>query len=309
MRTTKPKPIVIMGFGRSGTTWVSDIVSKSLGGLILFEPFHPAVQGSSIALDFAYASGEQCRFGGVLKHADAAEKGEIRNRWLLRNHLPKDLDHSDSVFEETLWRECAILGFKEIRLNLMLPWFRRHGEHKLLFVIRHPLSVLASIKKRSRFWLEFGFEAHYHKFVAETFDNEVFSASSIQSNRVWLNKVNSELEKAALMWAVTHELLIKDLWADDVYLLEYEKLYREPFVETAKMLAFLGYERHSLHPSWLFTPSMTTHRTLHGAKDMDNYLATGEAFFWRDTLTDAELYTIREILGSFECPVRFDLAG
>jgi hypothetical protein len=303
------KPVVIMGFGRSGTTWVSDIVSKSLGGLVLFEPFHPAVQGKQEAYRFAYASGDKGMFGQALRHSTAALQGEIRARWLLRNHLPKDLDHSDPVFEEILWRECAIIGFKEIRLNGMLPWFRRENKHKLLFVIRHPLSVLASIKKRSRFWLEFGFEEHYAKFVAETFNNEALAGASIQDKRFWLGKVTSELEKSALMWAVTHELLLQDLLADDVYLLEYEKLYRDPFVETSRMLTFLGHEGRSLHPSWLFTPSMTTHRTLHGAKDMGNYLAAGERFFWKDTLTETELHMIRPILESFACPIRFELAG
>jgi hypothetical protein len=286
---------------------VSDIVSKSLGGLILFEPFHPAVLTN--AESFMYSDGSSGLFDDALDHAEKIINGRLQERWLLRNHLPRDLDHSAIDFEETLWRECAILGFKEIRLNLMLPLFRQKSDYKLVFVVRHPLSVLASIKKRSRFWLEFGFDIHYQKFITETFDNSLYRDMAIQRNRFWLDRVESDLEKATLMWAVTHELLLMDLHSDSVYLLEYGELYRNPFAEVTKLLAFLGHEGCRLHPSYLFTPSMTTHRTLHGAKEMDAYLVEGETFFWKDVLTESELCVIRKILESFLSPVIFDLYG
>ena len=298
-------PIIIMGFGRSGTTWVSDIISKSLGGLILFEPFHPAVLAN--AEDFLYASGNPALLDQAINYGDWILAGNNPDRWLLRNHLPRDLDHTDPGFEAELWKECQILGYKEIRLNLMLAELRQSKRYRLVFTIRHPLAVLASIKKRTRFWLEFGFDLHYQKFLTETFYNKKYKSSCIQAKQHWLNKVATPLEKAALMWAVTHELLKDELEAKDVYLLNYEKLYAEPFAETHKLLEFLGYSRRNLHPSYLFTPSMTTHRTLHGGTDMETYRQQTSVFFWEGILTNHELPTICQILKDFSGPIHFEL--
>lgn len=298
-------PIIIMGFGRSGTTWVSDIISKTLGGLILFEPFHPAVNQK--AYEYLYTSGQSKIEQAIYHYSEELMAKRYQQRWLLRNHLPLDLDYTDTEFETQVWRECEIIGYKEIRLNLMLPNFLEKNNSKIIFTIRHPLAVLASIKKRTRFWLEFGFEQHYQKFIKETFDNPQYINSSIQQKRFWLNETKDEISKAALMWAVTHELLAQDLTSKNIYLLDYEKLYNDPFRETRYLLSFLNKESAKLHPSYIFTPSMTTHKTLHGSKDMSNYQKLGNAFFWETILTANELKTCCQILNSFNCPIVYSL--
>lgn len=300
-------PIIIMGFGRSGTTWVSDIVSKTMGGLILFEPFHPAVKSN--AYDYLYASGNYQLWQDLLNYSELLLNKHCKERWLLRNHLPRDLDHTDANFESTVWQECNVIGFKEIRLNMLLPKLLKANQFKIIFTIRHPLAVIASIKKRTRFWLEFGLEKHYEKFIQETFNNELYKASSIQKKRYWLEEIKDDLSKATLMWAVTHELLKNELKKSDsnFYLLDYEKLYNDPFSETRLLLKFLGQSTNDLHPSYIFTPSMTTHKTLHGSKDMAEYQQLGKAFFWEKVLLPTELKICCNILKDFQCPIDYEL--
>ena len=37
------RPRIVVGFGRSGTTWVQDVVAESNGLRAVFEPLHPAL--------------------------------------------------------------------------------------------------------------------------------------------------------------------------------------------------------------------------------------------------------------------------
>src|SRR5688572_23175877 len=119
------KTIIVLGFGRSGTTWISDIISKVTGGLVLFEPLHPRV--TEWAQRFCYSSVEREDDSELLKaYLSAVLTKQRRNSWLLRNHVPVAIDSISEEFVDLLWCECNVVGLKEIRANFMIPWFQQH---------------------------------------------------------------------------------------------------------------------------------------------------------------------------------------
>jgi hypothetical protein len=246
------QPIIISGFGRSGTTWVSDIISKSLGGIILFEPDHPIVFDQSI--DFLYAadlsedSGKELIF-----HLNQVFKKKKKNPWLLRNHLSTENELS-SDFMNMIWNESRILGYKVIRWNHLLPELYSQISKRIIFIIRHPLAVVSSLIKRKRFFEEFGFERHWSHFKKKN------PLKSVDLN----NYENLPLpEKFASMWAVSNIKALESLSKMDLPFFQYEKIYTRPYIETRKMLKFLGYSDTEIHPSYLFYPSMSTLKTYH----------------------------------------------
>lgn len=62
-----------------------------------------------------------------------------------------------------------------------------------------------------------------------------------------------------------------------------------PFEETKKLLKFLGVAQPSIHPSYIFEPSLTTHRTFHNSdtgslEDPSRF----PQIFWEDQISQEE---------------------
>lgn len=124
------KTVLLAGTGRSGTTWVSNILLAGGGGRYLFEPFHS--RRVSACSGFRYRQylspdAEEPELGLV---ADQILRGAIRDPWidqLNRTVLAK-------------WRLA-----KDIRANLMLGWLARlFPAVRVVVVVRHPAPVALS---------------------------------------------------------------------------------------------------------------------------------------------------------------------
>ncbi|MCX7853788.1 MAG: sulfotransferase [Caldilineales bacterium] len=295
------RPIVILGFGRSGTTWLSDIVSKVLGGLILFEPLHPQV--CAFAADVCYATHPTADTSRQLAvYLNEVLSGIHRHRWLLRNHLFTPLEEVSQAYVDMVWNECPILGFKEIRANFLLDWLIDHFDARVVFIIRHPCAVLASLRRRPRFWEEFGRERHYRMFWERVVAGQPEARKRVRSRQGVIAAACTDLEKQAVMWALTTDLVARQLERRGLPIFRYEDFYEEPFTATRRLLAYLGEPAPRLHPAHLFVPSMTTLRTTHGLLRTENdYAVHGERLFWQDVLNEDEIATIMTIACAFDC--------
>jgi hypothetical protein len=289
-------PIVVLGFGRSGTTWISDIISKGTGGLILFEPFHPCV--APFAETLAYSHDDES--GRLQAHLDDLLNKRIREKWLLRNHIPVSLDEVSDHLVNMVWEECTTLGFKEIRANFLIKWFLDNLDAKVVFVIRHPCATIASILRRTRFWLEFGWDKHYAMFLNRTVLNPHYADHGIACHQDLVASASTDIAKQAVMWAVTHAVVLPELDALGLPAFCYEDFYAEPFSSARMLLQYLGHAGMEVHPAHIFTPSMTTMKTLHGIYEYEKILARkGSAFFWEDMLSDEDVAMVMSIVQEF----------
>jgi len=297
----KKEPIVILGFGRSGTTWVSDIVSKMLGGLILFEPMHPEVCKDSKLL--CYHNGTDNNLN--TKTFDIIQKnlgGEIKNKWLLRNHLSSDLEKVNDVFVNNVWDNCRIIGYKSIRQNFLIPWIYNNISTKIVFLKRDILSVIASIIRRERFWEEYGFEFHEEKFLKEVLISLKYTFLDNRGLLQLYKTLDDKYLKVAFLWVVTHVVVEYDLNKFDLPLFEYSNFYTNPYKSSKKLATYLGFEDIELHPSYLFTPSMLTLRTFHKNPQNKKYNEDGFKVFWEDTLNKSQvqkILTLEKEINSF----------
>lgn len=293
------RTVAIVGFGRSGTTWLSDIVSKASGQALLFEPWHPEVLDQSKQLSYrtSYNDVETAELAGFL--TNALDKGQPVP-WLLRNHLPTAVHEAEAPLTAEIWQQVGILGFKTIRATMMPEWIINNIARRMLFVVRNPLAVVSSIVRRTNFW-EYGWPDTYEIFMANAFAGESADIADVHETLLARPAPTSDLEKVALMWAVTHAIAVPRLERAHVPILYYEDLYRQPFEWARKVLDVLGMEERGILPTYLFTPAMTTMRTLHGKGGLQT--ASGERvpadFFWRDTLSEDEQATVLRIVDDF----------
>ncbi|MCF6158859.1 MAG: hypothetical protein E3K32_09875 [wastewater metagenome] len=291
--------IVILGFGRSGTTWLSDVISKKMGGLILFEPFHPSVTNCSSQFAYSHISQEKDSklLEGFLN--DVLNKRHKR-KWLLRNHIPVSLDEVTDDFQDTVWQECNILGFKEPRASFLISWLQKNFNAKIVFIVRHPCAVIASIKKRVNFWEEFGWSQNYKMFLQKTIFSESFHNHEIINYIDVVENARTDIEKMSVMWSITHSVAIEELERLSIPIFHYEDFYYAPFLFFRNLFAYIGYSGSNLHPSYFFTPSMTTVKTLHGLYNYEGkFVEKGASLFWENILDDSEVDTIMKIVNSF----------
>jgi hypothetical protein len=291
------KNIVVLGFGRSGTTWIADIISKITGQLILFEPIHPSV--TDLAAEFSYLPVNANEKSEPLKsfYDDVLNKRH-RRKWLMRNHVPDRLEKISESFLGTLWEECSIAGFKEIRCNFMIEWYMKHLNAKIVFIMRHPGATVSSIKGRANFW-EYGWPETYNMFLKRTIYNERYKNHEIAGKVDVVAGAETYAEKCAVMWAITHAIAMPELTRLGLPIFYYEEFYDFPFNSSRALMRYLGYEHVNIHPAYLFTPSMTTLLTIHGIQIMEAERAKKGIAFFEERLTDKELDGIMKIVKAF----------
>ena len=292
-------PIIVLSFGRSGSTWISDIISKNMGGLLLFEPLHP--ETCPFAQEAAYSSGYEPELNErLLAFLNDILAGRNHNRWLLRNHLFNPLEAVSQAFVDMVWEETQVLGFKEIRANFMIDWFIERMDARIVYLVRHPAAVIASLRRRKNFWNEFGFETHWQLFMEHVMRRPV-NQESLAPYLPVIESAATQIEREAVMWGVTHKLATQALARHGLPVFHYEDFYERAFPTTRRMVSYLGGNPDAIHPAHIFVPSMTTIRTVHGltASESD-FQSRGWSIFWDGVLQPEELDTIMGLMRAFD---------
>jgi hypothetical protein len=125
--------ILISSMGRSGSTWLSQIINHRKNFREIFEPFLPVRVAEAEKFEY-------CQYISVNQNQDFLETaayriltGRIRNDWTDKGNI-------------SLFSNKQLV--KDIRTNLMLNWLKaRFPELKIILLIRHPYSVISSWKK------------------------------------------------------------------------------------------------------------------------------------------------------------------
>ncbi len=293
------RPIIVLSFGRSGSTWVSDIISKNLGGLLLFEPLHP--ETCPFPQDACYSDGYGPGQDERLRAFLTAVMGKAyRNRWLLRNHLFNPLEAVSQTFVDMVWEETQVLGFKEIRANYMIDWLIERFDARIVYLVRHPAAVIASLRRRKNFWNEFGFETHWRLFLDHVVNNPRHE-NILHPYFDLIAGASADIEREAVMWAVSHKLAVRALARRGLPIFHYEDFYERAFPTTRRLVRYLSGNPDAIHPAHIFVPSMTTIRTVHGltASESD-FSAKGWGIFWEDILSSEELEMIMSLVRAFD---------
>jgi len=246
-------PVLVLGFGRSGTTWISDIISRTTGQLVLFEPFHPSV--TDHAADISYGPLDESTARIALELVTGVLTGDNQRPWLLRNHIPFRVEDMQEDFQQLLWRECEVLGFKEIRANFDVAWLGEHVSRRIVFIVRHPYGVVASIRQRSNFW-EFGWPGTFELMMSKTILADAFDGTALAELRPQARSARSDAERIALMWTATHLVALPQLRELGLPVHNYADFIAEPFNASRKLLSSIAVEG-PVHPSQLFSPSVT----------------------------------------------------
>lgn len=192
--------VFVAGTGRSGTTWVAELINHANDFRVVFEPFHPVRSHPSLQL-----AGRPFPVPGspspLDDYLDSLLSGAFRSQWT-------DQYNDGFVYERRL--------IKAIRANLMLPWITdRHPDLRTILVIRNP--VLNSVSRLQGGWpapIEY-FDSRAVRSLHPAIDEYVATADALDE---WQRTVAfwcienlvalSGIRNAAASMVVAHEELV-----------------------------------------------------------------------------------------------------
>lgn len=258
--------VFLAGSGRSGTTWVADVVNHGREYRLVFEPFHPG----KVPLCEGFASKQYLRpsdrRGEYLEPARKILTGEIRNPWT-------DRFHRALVARRRL--------IKEIRANLLLGWMRANFPGMpMILLLRHPCAVVASR-------LALGWGDNLDETMAQDDLVEDFLAPFEKEIR----SADTAFERHLFLWCIDNYVPLMQFEPGEIHVAFYERFLTDPRGETERLFAFLGEKGDANLDRALMRPSpLSRKRTAPGGPDLDA---------WRSSLTQDQVRRAVEVLGLF----------
>ena len=159
-----PPPKIVCGSGRSGTTWLLDVLAEANGLRTIFEPLHPVAVPGAARHAYRCVPGDAVD-EGLYEFFEDVFGGHLYSIWSDYRVRPDRLisDLGGILSLDGLKRCCGrwvklakhyrkyhplvrnpASITKLIRANLMLGWLRRNFDARIAFLVRHPAAVVES---------------------------------------------------------------------------------------------------------------------------------------------------------------------
>ena len=262
LENPKTPPLrILAGSGRSGTTWLLDVLCEANALHPIFEPLHPEGWGAVHKLSRRYASADEA----IQHHLDfrppelenlwgSLREGNYPSTWIDHRIRPDKLRPRMSDFtsvagmkrliliwdkfrrHRSLYRRPTQADFliKVIRANLLLPLLANRPDVEWVLVMRHPAAVVES-------QLRIGGDDWNAKIIAAYyFGDKALEARLGCDWGHWVNKMRSDAELLTLVWCLENTLPLEDIDQAENRLVFYEKLASHDAMEWEKLLGCLA---------------------------------------------------------------------
>ena len=271
-------PVLVSGMGRSGTTWVGDLINYDNTYRELFEPFFPGRVQEADCFNYIQYLNPQTEDAHLENQAQTILAGKLRNNWVDRK--------ADALQNPNIL-------VKEIRTNLMLGWLKRIVPGlKIVVLIRHPLQVVHS-------WFRMGWGRNAQGTIRDI-DLILSQERMLQDYPEIINLSNmfnldDYFESVVFQWCLFNYIPQKQLQASENHVLYYEDLILKPYQALEDLFCYLErpYQKETLCRN-LSIPSQTNYLLRDPRKDKQ-YLLNG----WREAFTQKQKDKAISIVGAF----------
>lgn len=265
--------ILLASMGRSGSTFLSNIINYDNSFRVLFEPFRFDIVEEAKDFVYPFYLRPNDNEPNYFSSAQKILLGQINSEWVDREN-------------RTIFPKARLI--KDIRVNFFLKWiYNNFPEMKVILLLRHPCAVVNS-------WLSAGFGdgrigrerlLSNHHFVTDMDDYLV---------EEYL-KAESAFERLIFFWCFSYKVPFQQFSYGDIYLVFYENLILHPRDEIKLLFNFLKY-RHSEEKvlNSLSKPSSTT--TKNESFFYSNVLRVDQ---WKSNCSSEQLTRAYEIMNLF----------
>ena len=274
------KAAIIAGSGRSGTTWVGQVLGAISRYRIMFEPFH--AKETDVLHDWHYRQyvRPDDRRSAYLEPASRILSGRVHSHWI------------DKFNGEMFPRGRLI---KDIRIQMLLPWMHKtFPEIPIAIVTRHPCAVALSR-------MALGWQTSLDGIL----DQEELVADYLSPFVSEMAQAEDEFDKNFILWcaenyvpmqyfARQNHVSSRHSPGDPAYIARYEDICADPEAEFGKLAAFFGWSLSEESKALMKKPSAMTAK--HSAILKGGNLAES----WRKKITDRQLKSAQRLLETFQ---------
>lgn len=236
----------LAGSGRSGTTWLGQVLAAPRGNALMFEPLRfwlersppdltPPILGATerpyFRPDTPVPSWE--------RHVDRILRGSGFTRRSLFSATRAD-DRPAALWRVLTGKRLLI---KEIRSNLMVGWLARTFGLRVVLLLRHPCATVASQAR-----LGWGTK---RKVIDALLEQPELVQDHLKDDleRLDSGALDTTAARLAARWAVENRVALAMAASDDRILpVAYEDLLVRPRPELERIFSFLGWEPNQ--PDW-----------------------------------------------------------
>lgn len=260
--------IFLAGTGRSGTTWLAEVINYDNSFRIMFEPFHS--YKIDVIKDWNYrqylrSNNHDTKF---VNPANAILSGNIKHPWI------------DQFNHKLVARKRLI---KDIRANLLLNWVKKNfPEIPIVLLIRHPCAVASSK-------LKLGWNSHLSDFLKQ----EELMDEFLNPFKNEIEDVIDTFEKHIFMWCIENYVPLRQFDEGEILVVFYESLCQNPEKEAERVFSFLGKDVPVNILQIASKPSELSRK--------DSAVISGEnpLSLWRKHITEEQIERALEILSIF----------
>lgn len=283
----KKDPILLVGIGRSGTTWVGDIINHKKNYRVLFEPFFPDKVSEAKGFEYIQYLHPSIKNTELSIKSLNILKGNIKsNSWV---------DRDNEITKK--YRNIIV---KDIRCNLMLGWLQKVSDFTpTILVIRHPLQVLSSWKKLD--WID-------DQWVSEEYLDDILSKTSLLRDFPIITKVfkqidsNDYVQNFVFRWCVFNLVPLTHLDLNKAYILFYENLVTDFKNEATSLFKYLREPLNLEDLEKIFTfPSSTNFNNRNFKKDKSELINN-----WKYEYSTKQIEVTKTILEAFDLNYLYD---
>ncbi len=207
--------VMVGGKGRSGTTWVAEILNYNNTFEYLFEPLHPDKNPTLAAFDW--------------KQYVPPEDDDLEKRRAMQRILAGPID-SEFVNQFNNQPDTHHRLVKVIRINLMAKWLANNfPDLKLIFIVRHPLAVALSLTRNQ--W-----PSDWNLILRQ----ENLVDQYLKPFLPFMDENQPLVTQHLISWCIEHYVLFHQLDPDDALFVHYEDLCLQPETELDRMFSCIG---------------------------------------------------------------------
>ncbi len=224
-----PKVVFISGLGRSGTSWLAEMLNYGQVFRYVFEPFHPFMQVFPEYHPMRYIR-EQDRNPNLTEPIRKLFYDDFENTWTDAYNGPNA-------------KSCGSRLIKGIRSNLMVPWLAwMYLENKFIVILRHPCAVAVSRVKYSQ---------NMGEWECLDIADDLFGQPELVADHLlpyddlptWPTAKDwfySSIDE----WCVAHHVLLKYKNKSNIIFVHYENLVENPIPELVRLWLFITGQKY-----------------------------------------------------------------
>lgn len=278
----KQSPIYIVGMPRSGTTWITSILSTSPGIKCLFEPFNVKFSPEAKLYIKKYFRREE-------HHEELA----LYFRNILRfNHKECRLGYLGRIYKKLPWWPGRIM-IKDVHTTMALDWIAQQINPIIVIIMRHPCAVALSWFRLSSRVPDL--EPNLDKFLQQP----KLMADYLAPFESVMRNARSFWQKTGALWGASYYVMLEQQKQHpDWIVIQHETLCQDPRQQYREL-----FDKLNLH--WTPTTDYLLNLSTNNNSDdpwLPVRISSREHNKWQKELERSQINQVKEFVQPFGIP-------